>query len=341
MNNVNGFINIGNTCYLNSTLQLLFNIDELKQYFVSKNFLEELNVNYRQSNFKNNIKHHILFIQNLYSLIIDYNNNHNKTLTPKNLLKSIQHINSDFQGFNQHDSQEILLIIMDIVHEMLKYDADVNYNGEPKNETDLIVIESIKALGDILKSKYSIINELFYGMYYTEYKSIEKNSLHKLISKKYEHFNNLTLDFEGNNLNENLDIFFKKEILETKLNDEKTNKSYSVSKSVRIVNSPKYLYITLKKYNKTNKKNNTNYVFPLHNLDFSKYCIGYDNYQCKYHLIGVICHQGSLNFGHYYSIIKKNNEWYLLNDDNISIFNMDINKNIMYKDAYVLLYKKI
>jgi len=341
MNNVNGFINLGNTCYLNSTLQLLFNIDELNHYFVSKNFLEELNVNYRQSDFKNNIKHHVLFVQNFYSLIIDYNNNNNKTLTPKNLLKSIQYINSDFQGFNQHDSQEILLIIMDIIHEMLKYDADVNYNGDPKNKTDLIVINSIKELGKILNSKYSIINELFYGMYYTEYKSIENNNLHELISKKYEHFNNLTLDFEGNNLTENLDIFFKKEILETKLYDEKTNKKYSVAKSVKIINSPKYLYITLKKYNSKTKKNNTNYTFPINNLDFSKYCIGYDNYKCKYNLIGVICHQGSLNFGHYYSIIKKNNQWFILNDDTINNFNIETNKNIMYKDAYVLLYKKI
>jgi len=38
---------------------------------------------------------------------------------------------------------------------------------------------------------------------------------------------------------------------------------------------------------------------------------------------------------------KKNNQWFILNDDTINNFNIETNKNIMYKDAYVLLYKKI
>lgn len=338
---INGFINLGNTCYLNSVLQLLFNINELKEYLLSKNFLEELNVNIKKNHFKDkNIKNYVHFIQNLYSLMNDYNNNNQKTLTPKNLLKSIQNINSDFEGFDQHDSQEILLIIMDIIHEILNYEVDVNYNGNAKNETDLIVIESIQELSKILNSKYSIINDLFYGMYYNIYKSVENNSMNKIISKKYEHFNNLTLEFSGTNLVENLDLFFKNENLDSGLMDEKTNKKYKVCKTLKIVNAPKYLFITLKKYNNSLKKNNHYYTFPFKNLDFSKYCLGYDNYECLYNLIGIICHIGSMNFGHYYSIIKKNNKWFLMNDDEISEFDIETNKNRIFNNAYILLYKK-
>lgn len=342
MDNINGFINLGNTCYLNSCLQLLFNIPELKNYFINKNFLEELNSNLRKINFKNNsnIKNYILFIQHFYSLISDYNTNTNKTLTPKNFLTSIQRINSDFEGYDQHDSQEILLIIMDIIHENLRYEVDINYHGTPKNETDKLVIDSINALSKILDYKYSIINQLFFGMYYCRYKSIENNSIDKIISKKYEHFNNLTLEFEGNNLNENLDIFFKNEILDSKLEEEYTKIKYKVEKDVKIVNSPKYLFITLKKYNNFRKKINNNYTFPIYNLDFSKYCVGYDSYECSYDLLGAICHKGNLNFGHYYSIINKNNSWHLLNDDDISKFNIEKNKAQLFNDAYVLLYTK-
>lgn len=342
MNNINGLLNLGNTCYLNSTLQLLFNIKELNSYFINKNFLEELNNNLKKVNFKenNNIKNNILFIQNFYSLTSDYNNNNNKTLTPKKLLSTLQDINSDFKGYNQHDSQEVLILIMDIIHENLKYEIDINYQGSPKNSTDLLVIESINALSKILEYKYSIINELFYGMYYYQYESIENDSCGKIISKKFEHFNNLTLEFNGNNLIENLDLFFENELLDSKLTEEKTNKKYKVTKNVKIVNSPKYLFITLKKYNNKNKKNNQQYTFPIYNLNFSKYCLGYDSYECNYDLIGVICHTGSLSFGHYYSIVNKNNSWYILNDDSIEKFNIEKNKSMLFNNAYVLLYIK-
>jgi len=340
--NINGFINLGNTCYLNSALQLLFSIEEIKNYFVNKGFLEELNNNLKKVNFKNNnnIKNNILFIQNFFSLIRDYASNDNKTLSPNNLLNSIRNINKDFVGFYQHDSQEILLIIMDVIHENLKYEVDVNYQGQPKNDTDVLVIESIEALKKILNYKYSIVNELFYGMYYCQYVSVENSNKGMLVSKNYEHFNNLTLEFDGNHLIDNLDIFFKDELLDSELLHEKTKKKYKVKKIVKIINAPKYLFVTLKKYNQQHKTHNNSYTFPIYNLDFSKYCMGYDSYKCNYDLIGAICHRGNLDYGHYYSILNKNNNWFVVNDESISKFNIEKNKQKLFNDAYVLLYTK-
>ena len=46
--NCNGFLNIGNTCYLNACLQLLFNIPQVTEYFNSKSFIDEINQNFKE-----------------------------------------------------------------------------------------------------------------------------------------------------------------------------------------------------------------------------------------------------------------------------------------------------
>ena len=68
--------------------------------------------------------------------------------------------------------------------------------------------------------------------------------------------------------------------------------------------------------------------------------MGYDHYQCNYDLKGVICHQGSLYYGHYYSILNNEDSWFLMNDDEVTKFNMEKNKQRLFNDAYVLLYSK-
>jgi len=333
----NGFVNLGNTCYLNACLQLIFNIPELQDYFIQKKYTQELN-----QNIKDNIlnKKDIIYVQQFVSLISDYYKVNNKLLTTKNLLQSIIQMNAEFRLHEQHDSQEMLIFILDNLHEALKYEVEIDFEGNPQNEIDTLVIESIQELSKILNKKYSIINELFYGMYYSQFISNENDTKGKLISKKYDHFNNLTLQFEGNDLYENLDLFFKDEIMDSKIKDENTHKKYTVSKITKIVNAPKYLFITLKKYDTHRKKNNNQYHFPIENLDFKKYCFGYDSYECNYELTGVILHSGSIDFGHYISVIKKGNGWILCNDDNVSKFNMELGKKHIFKNAYVLMYLK-
>ena len=337
--NKNGFSNLGNTCYLNACLQLLFNINEFNTYFVEKSFLNELNTHLKNNKFKD--KKENAFVHQYYGLLRDYFSVDKKLLTPRNLLQSILQLNTDFELGEQHDSQEMLIFILDTLHESLNYEVDVNFEGTPQNKTDKLVIESIDELSKILKKKYSIVNELFYGMYYNTFVSIEEDTTGKFISKKWEHFNNLTLQFDGSHLVENLDLYFKDEIMDTEMEEESTGKKYKVKKITKIINSPKYLFITLKKYDIRGKKNKNNYTFPIEKFDFSKYCDGYDKYDCNYKLIGAICHSGSIDFGHYISIIKKGEKWYVFNDDNVSEINIESQKNMLFKNGYVLLYQKI
>ena len=38
--------------------------------------------------------------------------------------------------------------------------------------------------------------------------------------------------------------------------------------------------------------------------------------------------------------LKNNNKWFLMNDDEISEFDIETNKNRIFTNAYILLYKK-
>ena len=58
----------------------------------------------------------------------------------------------------------------------------------------------------------------------------------------------------------------------------------------------------------------------------------------KYKLIGTIHHNGTLQYGHYYSIIKINNDWYEFND---SFINKIIDLNYNSSNVCILFYKKI
>jgi len=57
-----------------------------------------------------------------------------------------------------------------------------------------------------------------------------------------------------------------------------------------------------------------------------------------YSLYGVIVHAGrSTRAGHYYSFVKRNNKWYMCNDDSISeVRNID---QVLKQNAYMLIYQ--
>ena len=59
---------------------------------------------------------------------------------------------------------------------------------------------------------------------------------------------------------------------------------------------------------------------------------------CEYELFGIINHEGSHRMGHYYSTLKKGNEWYSINDHFIQSISVD---QLIHENNYCLFYRKI
>ena len=164
-----GLRNIGNSCYINSCLQILSNLkdfnkllDNIENIKLNNNddsiILKEWN-NLRTMMQNNNC---IIAPYRFINIIQKYAKNNNKII---------------FSDFSQNDVSEFFLFIIDCFHNSLKRPVKMRIVGEEKNKKDNLAVECFGVLKELYSKEYSEIIELFYGISVTQLCSIENNSL--------------------------------------------------------------------------------------------------------------------------------------------------------------------
>lgn len=337
-----GLQNRGNTCYLNTSIQCISHISPLVDYFLTNSYVPDLNNRFQE--LKSSKINEIIFTKEFAKLIKALWNSESQ-IEPKTIHELIQKYDDRFSDYEQQDSQESLSLILDYLHEGLKYDVDINYSGTIENELDEIMVESIKNWKKELNNKYSVIADLFFGQFVNKVISLEPSNKDQMVSKTFELFNILNIPIFGNTLYDSLAKYFEKESLESKYFDDKTKTYIDAYRQIKLMKVPKFITIVLKRYkNQTGNlyKSNNIITFPIDDLDLTAYSEGYDRLDCKLKLISVGCHKGSLNGGHYFAICRhRNSTWYKYDDDTVSEFDIKKNINNLFKDGYILIYEKI
>jgi ubiquitin C-terminal hydrolase len=335
-----GLANLGNTCFLNSCIQIFQHTYELHTLFDNID--------------KDTIDAHLIKEWNELRKVMQTQNG---ILSPNRFIhmvqKTAQQKHRDlFTGWAQNDMTEFLLFLVECMHNSISRPLHIQINGTPENPMDRRATICYTMLQTIYKKEYSKILEIFYGMYVTEILDIVDR---KIVSAMPEHYFMLDLqlftrrqsskrtyeDIIFNNIYECFDMFVAPEVLEGEnqwFNDT-TRQKENAYKQVTFWNFPDVLVLILKRFSPDGKKKLQNLIqFPLEGLDLSKYITGYKAESYVYDLFGVCNHMGNVTGGHYTAFVKNGyNQWRHYNDQVVEDISLH---EIISPKAYCLFYRK-
>ncbi len=332
---LNGLANLGNTCFLNSCLQILSHTYELNRFLDLKTYKNRLN--------KKPDSALLLEWDNLRQILWTENNVVNPIRFVK-ILHKVAEIKGydDFTGWNQNDVSELLIFLIDCFHNALSREVDMVITGKPQNEKDIMALKCYETTKQMYSKDYSEIWNLFYGFQISHIISVNSG---ETLSSKPEPYFILNLPIPDNNKSPTLldcfDLYVRGEILEgdNAYLNEKTGNKEAVRKYISFWSLPNILVIDIKRFATNNRKLQQLVTFPLENLDLSAYVTGYNNNSYIYDLYGVCNHSGGLMGGHYTSFVKNSNgKWYHFNDTFVS--EVGINEQIITPKAYCFFYRK-
>jgi len=317
------FTNNGNNiCYLNTILHVLTNTIELSKYLLScKKTKGELTLSYK------------------YILIEMLNNKNTSSNTFKHILGKND---KSFDNNDQNDVNDLLMSLLNIFHEEIKYPISIVLEGKIKSNYDKLCLQGFKHFDNFISSNYSKIIELFYG---TIINNLTCQTCNKTINS-FEVFNTLSLAIvksqislsEKINLHSLIANFTRSETI----NDfycEMCKKNAVVIRQQLLWELPPILVFQFKRFTNSMKKiidditiyDEIDMKIHLHD---EKIINGSNN--TIYELYAIINHMGSYELGHYTSFCKNlNGSWYYYDNNNVSKVNIKVSSS----NYYMLFYR--
>ena len=355
-----GLHNIGSTCYMNATLQCLLHVSPLVEYFIfiypkqykdinkinesietkgkiSNSFFEiikSISENGKQNNSINSQNSNYY----LYQYRSSYNDN---AVSPEKFQRAVGTFNPLFRNLEANDSKDLILYLLQIMHQELNYyTLNQPFTGYPnqldRENTLQVFIESYDKLNK------SIISDLFYGTNENITKCLgcgrviynfQKFEFISFGMFKYNHKNfNIYNGFEDNSSIEKLEG-------DNKYYCNNCKGSRDAEICTKIFKSPKFLVINLDYgKNKMYMPSSINYD---EEIDITRF-INKPESTIRYRILCVCSHYGdSGSYGHYIAYCKhlKESRWYKFND---SLVSQCSKEEIKYGgNPYLLLYERI
>ncbi|XP_075388447.1 ubiquitin carboxyl-terminal hydrolase 8 [Tenrec ecaudatus] len=332
-----GLRNLGNTCYMNSILQCLCNAPHLADYFNRNLYQDDIN--------RSNLLGHKGEVAEEFGIIMKALwTGQYRYVSPKDFKITIGKINDQFAGFSQQDSQELLLFLMDGLHEDLNKADNRKRHKEENNDH----LDDFRAAEQAWQKHKQLNESIIVALFQGQFKStVQCLTCHKK-SRTFEAFMYLSLPLASTSkcsLQDCLRLFSKEE----KLTDN--NRFYCSHcrarrdslKKIEIWKLPPVLLVHLKRFSydgRWKQKLQTSVDFPLEHLDLLPYVIGPKSSLKKYNLFSVSNHYGGLDGGHYTAYCKNaaRQRWFKFDDHEVSDLSVS---SVKSSAAYILFYTSL
>lgn len=332
---ITGLANLGNTCFINATLQCLSHTYELNNILKDKSYKSKLNKKPES----------LILVE--WDKLREMMWSENCIISPGGFISSIQRVakikgKNIFTGFAQNDLPEFVVFIIECFHAAILREVEMKITGNIITDKDKLASKCFEMMKVMYKKEYSEFLNMFYGIHVSNILSVDNNDV---ITSTPEPYNIISLPIPKKTgkitLRDCFDLYTEKEKMEgdNAYYNDSLKKKVDAWKEIKYWSFPNILIIDLKRFTNSNRKNETNVDFPLENLNLSQYVIGYDRKSYIYDLFGICNHTGNVFGGHYTSFVKlANNTWWHFNDASTSEIK-DL-KTLKGPEAYSFFYRK-
>lgn len=323
-----GLVNLGNTCYINTLVQCIGHVDSLREWVLARS---------ESAEFTKELQHILKLIWA-----------EEKSLLPRRFVTNMQKIFELDYG-EQHDLCEVMLRVLDRISfedttDLVSIEDHANVRGMGQGgPMDVLYKMAVMSWKQYHPRGFRTFDAVVEGLQVHQVQCMEcKRCYHN-----FEPFMILNVDLmKATHLQDAIQQAFGTEELQ-EWSCDYCKKVQHAEKTVRVWQFPQVITIVLKRFAMLEDKGQFHKVqAPIHipyviDFDQESTIRGVGGMETKFQLRSMGLHHGSMNSGHYTCVAQHKNKWIHYDDMNIAeVQDMDsfCRENSL---AYVLIYERV